>query len=1222
VRGPRLVRAATTPTNPYPGLRAFRESEQHLYFGRESAVDAMVDRLGRHRLLAVLGSSGSGKSSLVTCGLCPALHRGLMADAGSTWRIAVCRPGGDPIGSLAQGLDRQGVLFNASGAETDRAAAPPRASLIEATLRLSGLGLIDIVQQARLGPGVNLLVVLDQFEELFRYAGLATGDDAAAFVNLLLHASAQTAVPIFVVLSMRSDFLGDCTIYPGLAERINAGQFLVPRMTRDERRAAIAGPVGVAGGRIEPTLLTRLVNDVGDDPDQLSILQHALNRTWSRWYQDASGKGEIELRHYEAVGTMVHALDRHAEERWACLHDEPERELCARVFKSLTDQVGDLRGVRRPARLAKLCEVAGATASEVQSVIEVFRDPDCSFLVPPAPQPLDANTVIDISHESLMRGWTRLRAWLADESDSVRQLRRVADAAEQQRLGRGGLWRDPELEFALQWESRQRPAAAWAGQYGIGIDAPMRFLHAAAAARASEHARRTHRASIRRRWVGAGFLGVCAIGGLFLIQWRRTQGLLVEANAANLRKLVLQSRAMFEGDLATPIDTALQLGAAAYRLGVSDESYGGLQYALLRTQRVAHVLRLANPAMNVSSDGRLLVTTQGNTALLRDGASGGAVGTPLAGHSGTINAAAFSPDAQMLATASDDGTVRVWSTLAGTESGLTLRGHDNRVWSVAFSPDGSRIASGDEDGVVRLWDARSGTALGVLKGHRLRVFALGFSPDGRTLASGSDDQTLILWDIATLARRVLPPMSHDGAVSTLAFSPDGHWIAAGSADRSIRLWDAATGKARGEPWRGHDGRIWSVAFSPDASTLASGAEDHTVRLWEVASGHAFGSPLLGHKARVWRVAFSKDGNHLWSTSADGTFMRWFVMPPQQILQEHGSTVRSIAVSPDDRLLAAGSDDALIRLWDLSAGIEQASVLNVPPLNGHRGSVTSVAFDPTGHRLASASEDGTVRLWSVKDWQPIGTALDGKGGNVWTVAFSPNGATLASGSADGGVRLWDSGRGVLRTAPLMGHKDRVWSVAFSPSGTTLASGGDDARVRLWQLAQEQVTAGAILRGHSQRVLGLAFSPDGTRLASASEDASVELWSLAGERNQSMPLVGHDEAVHTVAFSPDGKILASGSDDATIRWWNALTGEPVGAPIRGQASAVTSVVFAAGGRTLLAASEDGMIRGWDAPAAWIDRICDKLTENLSRALWRRYVGDTPYVVQCPRLPIATD
>ena len=231
--------------------------------------------------------------------------------------MAQFRPGNDPIGAMARALAQDGVLFREHAA-----AGLTLAEIIETTLRMSKLGLIDICEQAALGEGVNLLVVVDQFEELFRYRQLAAAgagaansisEDAAAFVNLLLEVKERATCQIFVVLTMRSDFLGDCTQFPGLAEAINAGQYLVPRMTRDERRAAIEGPVRVGGAEIAPVLLTRLVNDVGDNPDQLSILQHALNRTWARW-QSEGGKGPLDLAHYEAIGTMAHALDQHAEQ--------------------------------------------------------------------------------------------------------------------------------------------------------------------------------------------------------------------------------------------------------------------------------------------------------------------------------------------------------------------------------------------------------------------------------------------------------------------------------------------------------------------------------------------------------------------------------------------------------------------------------------------------------------------------------------------------------------------------------------------------------------------------------------------------------------------------------------------------------------------------------------------------------------------------------------------
>ena len=528
--------APAVQTNPFPGLRPFQEDEEHLFFGRENQVAAMVDKLGSTRFLAVVGTSGSGKSSLVNCGLRPALHGGLMARAGTAWRMAQFRPGSEPMRAMARALAKDGVLFR-----DYQAGGLTLAQIVDTTLRMSKLGLIDIYEQANLGEDINLLVVVDQFEELFRYRQLGAGQQenvygvseaAAAFVNLLLEVKAQTTYPIYVVLTMRSDFLGDCTQFPGLAEAINAGQYLVPRLTRDERREAISGPVGVGGAEISPVLLTRLVNDVGDNPDQLSILQHALNRTWARWQNEGGGKGPLDLTHYEAIGTMAHALDQHAERAYAELGTTRQQQICEKLFKALTDKATDPRGVRRPTSMGILCALADATAAEVTVVIDVFRKPSRSFLMPPAGEALETETVIDISHESLMRVWQRLITWADEEAQSAQMYRRLADAAARHAVGKASLWRDPDLTYARQWQEREAPNATWALRYGTDEEfvLVMKFLraseeHAAElrqqaliaeqARKAQEERERTLQQQARRfkrvLWASA-VLAVCVIG--------------------------------------------------------------------------------------------------------------------------------------------------------------------------------------------------------------------------------------------------------------------------------------------------------------------------------------------------------------------------------------------------------------------------------------------------------------------------------------------------------------------------------------------------------------------------------------------------------------------------------------------------------------------------------------------------------------------------------------
>lgn len=486
--------------NPFPGLRPFRPDEEHLFFGRENQVDRMVDKLAVRRFLAVVGTSGSGKSSLVNCGLRPALHRGYMATAGAAWRMAQFRPGHNPIGALALALAAPGVLFDA---ESDDGL--PLEQIVEATLRLGSLGLIDIVEQARLPPGVNLLVVADQFEELFRFRALAQqgakadygpSEDAVAFVRMLLEAIAQGALPIHVVLTMRSDFLGECSQFHGLPEAINEGQYLVPRLTRDEIRAAISGPVSVAGAAITPVLLTRLLNDVGDNPDQLSILQHALNRTWAHWENEGQRQGALDLPHYLAIGGMLHALDQHAEKAFGELAGARQQRICEGVFRALTDRGTDPRGIRRPTRLADLCAITAASQDELVAVIDRFRKPTRSFLMPPLSEAVSAESVIDISHESLMRVWERLATWAYKEADSARVYRRVSETAGLHAAGQASLWRDPDLGLALDWRQRDQPTAAWAAQYQGGFDTSMAFLDRSRDALSAEKVE----AEITRRW--------------------------------------------------------------------------------------------------------------------------------------------------------------------------------------------------------------------------------------------------------------------------------------------------------------------------------------------------------------------------------------------------------------------------------------------------------------------------------------------------------------------------------------------------------------------------------------------------------------------------------------------------------------------------------------------------------------------------------------------------
>ena len=463
--------------NTFPGLRPFQSEEDYLFFGREEQISELMKLLREHRFLAVVGSSGSGKSSLVRCGLLSQLQGGMMLDAGSDWHIAVMQPGGDPLSNLAQSL-LDADIYDEDDEDT--------VHQVMATINRSTNGLVEAVKQSELPTGSNMLIVVDQFEEIFRFheAGNKGQQQAPDFIRWLIHAVQQDDVPIYVVLTMRSDFLGDCARFTGLAEAINHGEYLVPKLTRDQVQQAIEGPVKVAGGEVSRRLIQRLLNDVGEHADQLPVLQHSLMRSWDHCHQRAADTApQMDLEDYEAVGGMTDALSNHADEILLEIQESVGDSTTVlnateRVFRALTEKGVDNRGIRRPTRLDLLRQITGASTELLNTIIEAYRAPGRTFLMPFSNTPLDDGMVIDISHESLMRVWKRLKTWVEEESQSVRIYKRLSETAILWKQNHAGLYRDPDLQIALSWLETANPNEAWAARYDTNFPVAVEFLEA------------------------------------------------------------------------------------------------------------------------------------------------------------------------------------------------------------------------------------------------------------------------------------------------------------------------------------------------------------------------------------------------------------------------------------------------------------------------------------------------------------------------------------------------------------------------------------------------------------------------------------------------------------------------------------------------------------------------------------------------------------------------
>ena len=994
--------------NPFPGLRSFEPDEDHLFFGRESRIDEILTRLRRSRFLSVVGTSGSGKSSLIRSGLIPSLHSGMMATAGSSWRIAIFRPGEDPIGNLAEALNSPDVIGGAEEAtDTNR-------SFLEVTLRRSQAGLVECIRQARLPAHENILIIADQFEELFRFKNSRqlreSHDDAIAFVKLLLNAVGQQQLPIYVVITMRSDFIGNCTEFDGLTEAINDGQYLVPRMDREERRSAISGPVAVGGAEITPRLVLRLLNDVGDDPDQLPILQHAMMRTWEYWQGNHVEGEPIDLNHYEAIGTMAEALSRHAEETYLEL-ETPERKLIAeKMFKALTDRGSDARGVRSPRRLEEICALTGAGTADVASVIDVFRRPGRSFLMPPADVELHAASVIDISHESLMRIWTRLIQWVDEEARSAQMYLRISRAALQHQEGQAGLLRDPELQLAVNWRADAYPSVTWAERYDPAFERAMLFLEESERQRNLEITEKERQRVRQLRWTRrlAIILGSAAVVTLVFGLYAMT--LKIEADT-NLKEAVTQKeRAEIE-----------QTEAERQRLLAEEQRKRAEQQTVFAGQqqtRAEEQTKVTEQQKLIAESQRRLAQNEGAEALRQKSQA-------EAARSLEAEARRESEREKTVAMQQREraDTLRVQSEKAESEARrlrmlavaralaiqtTRMTSNDQRDLAAllavqAYSlheknggiPEDSQIFDALRSSLARL-DPKT---IAPLKTLPDAVHAVRSAPDSGFIAAGGDDGGVWVSDLSspgTAARRIIATGSE---VRALDWVDGGTRLAVGTLDGQIRLVDPS-GATAPTVLSGPGSGVTSFAVNAGGSLLAAATANGEVTVRSVAAGGPAPRALKSAGAKaISSLIFLPDGRLAGSSRSGGTFVWNPARPdeaPRRLLGER--PIRSLATAPDGRL-AAGTDDGPILLL--------AKALDGPltELIGHGSAVTALRFSPEGSRLASASLDGTIRLWDVDHQEREPIVLTGHAGWIWAVDFSARGQRLVSGGADRTARSW-------------------------------------------------------------------------------------------------------------------------------------------------------------------------------------------------------------------------
>lgn len=972
--------------NPFPGLRPFKIEESHLFFGREGQSDEVLLKLSKSRFVGVIGPSGSGKSSFIYCGVLPILYGGFLTDASPNWEVIVTRPGAGPIDNLAESL----LKNNKEYLDADPEEKKIKRTIFSTLLRSSSLGLVEAVEQSRRSSDVNYLILVDQFEELFRFKDSTdpnSVNETLAFVNLLIEAINYPDSPIYVAITMRSDFIGDCAQFPELTRKINDSHYLIPQLTREQKRRAIEGPVAVGGAKITPRLVQQLLNDLGDNPDQLPILQHALMRTWSYWslYRDYEEE-QVDLKHYEAIGTMAEALSMHANEAFDELTDDQKR-ICEILFKAITEKRGENFGIRRPTRLNEIAAIADCSEEEVIDVIEKFREPGRSLLTPAFGTPISSKSMVDISHESLMRIWVRLKNWVDDEAEAVQMYIRLAEAASMYQVGKAGLWRPPDLQLALNWQAKHKPTLVWGQRYHPAFERTLVFLEYSKKEFETEQRIKEleqKRKLQRARRTALVLATATIISILFLIyafvqklEADRQRDLAVvlqkQAEDAKLAAQESEKRAVAakeDAERQREAAVAARKDAEAQRaIAEQNEAEAKRQEAEAQKQRLlaqqnertaktneALAKKNEDAARKAEADSkrkRYIAQAKAMALKSKDLTSEPELESLLAQQAYQFNTQyegeeydndIYNGLLQALRTNSHPLT----KSLVGHELGaaramVTLAKDDN-------------IYSGGSDGRIIKWKHMNGQwpadiLVDKIDNPNYQVYSLDVSPDETKLVAAGlytpDEKNnfVTLYDLSNMSNPT-KIYGFSNSVENVHFTPDGKGIyARDNAGRSIKFSDLKTSKEVIKPAV----KINSIDLSADGKKLAGAGEDGNLYIWDLANNYA-----------VTQLKLS------------------------------ASHLMAVCWHPRANQLITGDSEGLLKI----ISTETNTVVRTLP--GHEGPIEQIKYNHAANFFASASKDKSVRLWNLKKLNEQPIQLKGHGDWVWTIAFTPNDEQLMVG----------------------------------------------------------------------------------------------------------------------------------------------------------------------------------------------------------------------------------
>jgi WD40 repeat protein len=968
----------TKKNNPFPGLRPFLPEESDLFFGREVESEEVLRKLLKNRFITVIGASGSGKSSLISCGVLPRIRKSTVNNSGS-WKILSFRPGNDPIGNLTDILTE-----TISGSENNEAVRTSVASV----LNTNNDGITTVVKEMVIKGNEKVLIIIDQFEELFRYntssTGIIQGDKAASFVTLLENAVGQITVEIFLMITMRSDVIGECAHFKGLTQLINSSNYLVPHISRESYRAAIDGPVKYAGASVDPIMVETILDDIGDQTDQLPVFQHALLRTWAHWQELDEPDRPISLADYESIGTMCDAMSRHANEAFEELNKR-EREICEKTFKAITEKGTDNKGVRHPSSLKSIKSIVQCTSEELFEVIEKFRIASRSFITPGESIPLTEDTVIDLSQDSLMRLWDRLKEWIDEEAAAVQMYFRLSEASAMYQQGKTTLLRPPDLQLAINWREQHKPSLTWAERFNPAFERAMVYLRTSEKEFLAEEENKIHlrKKQMKRTKIGAMIFGSAAIIAVGFMLFAFSQK--ISADRISIIADIRRQWAEREIQTADSITTD-----AIYQKSMADS---GATEARLSAIEAEKMKVIAESQKQIAVFNAFLA--QKNERIAKQQTDSATITKDLALKN------------EKTAKQQREEALRLRMLAIGKSMSLRsmqFQGQKDLQTLLAYQAylfnkknEGTANDADIYSGLYNVAKLYGNINYKTFTGHNGEIKSIAFVPGKREFYTSGFDGKVLRWNLDDKKQNLQVISSGTEIVEVLSVSPDAGWLACGGSNSVIRLIPLKENSI-GYDLKGHTGKIKSLVFSFDGKYLYSASLDGKVLKWDLSARTSknVNTDLL----QINSIDISSNGNYVAGVSNDGKVLVW---DPEKTtntfrIETTGKVIKTVRFKPNENTLAIGYTDGYVELWDIS------SKEKISEIKAHTGEVNDIRFNNKYFQMATASSDRTLKLWDTRDLTTPPASLTDNEGFVMVMEFSSDGQLIVSGTYEGPTNL--------------------------------------------------------------------------------------------------------------------------------------------------------------------------------------------------------------------------